>query len=270
MGEERGTAKAGAQGSGDEPYRLLIDSVHDYGIVMLDPEGVVLTWNTGAHRLYGYDAEQVLGQPFSIFYTADAISCGWPEYELETAGREGRFEDEGWRVRSDGSRYWANVVISALRWPDGSLRGFAKVTRDLTERRLQQEALRRSEERFRLMVTGIKDYAIFMLDPDGRIVSWNAGAQSILGHTSGDVLGRYHEMFFRREDVSAGEPMAELQAARSGGRSEDDGWRVRKDGTQFWANAILTTLYDPQGDLCGFAAVVRDLTEHERERSAAA
>src|ERR1043166_5824820 len=206
MGEDRrAPGAAAANPAGDEPYRLLIDSVHDYGIVMLDPDGLVLTWNTGAHRLYGYDAGQVLGRHFSVFYTTDAVSCGWPEYELETAAREGRFEDEGWRVRHDGSRYWANVVISALRFPDGSLRGFAKVTRDLTERRLQQEALRRSEERYRLMVSGIKDYAIFMLDADGRIVSWNAGAQAILGHTSGDVLGRYHEMFFRREDIAAGE-----------------------------------------------------------------
>ena len=243
-------------------YRLLIDSVHDYGIV--------LTWNVGAQRLYGYRAEEIVGRHFSTFYTADAVSCSWPEYEIETATRDNRFEDEGWRVRKDGTRYWANVVISALRRPDGSLRGFAKVTRDLTERRLQQEALRRSEERFRLMVTGIKDYAIFMLDTDGRIVSWNAGAQAILGHTSGDVLGRYHDVFFRREDIATGEPAAELAAARTSGRSEDDGWRVRKDGTSFWANVIMTTLYDPQGDLCGFAAVVRDLSEHQQEQATAA
>jgi PAS domain S-box-containing protein len=267
MGNDKGSAPLAVPplAPGEDPYRLLVDSVHDYGIIMLDPDGLVLTWNLGASRLYGYTALEVHGCNFSLFYTPDAVSCSWPEYELETATREGRFEDEGWRVRKDGSRFWANVVISALRWHDGSLRGFAAVTRDLTERRLQQEALRRSEERFRLMVTGIKDYAIFMLDPDGRIVSWNTGAQAILGHASGDVLGRYHDLFFRREDIAAGEPAAELEAARTGGRSEEDGWRVRKDGTPFWANVIVTTLYDPQGELCGFAAVVRDLSERKQE-----
>jgi len=249
----------------ENPYRLLIDSVHDYAIFMLDPGGIVLTWNAGGQRLTGFAADDIIGRHYSLFYTPDAISCGWPEYELDTAAREGRFEDEGWRVRKDGTRFWANVVITALRYRDGSLRGFAKVTRDLTERRLQDEALRRSEERYRLMVTGIKDYAIFMLDADGRIVSWNSGAQAILGYSSGEVLGRYLDLFYRRED--AGDAAVELSAARTSGRSEEDGWRVRKDGTRFWANTIMTTLYDSQGELCGFAKVVRDLTEHQDERA---
>jgi PAS domain S-box-containing protein len=246
---------------GDNPYRLLVDSVHDYAIFMLDPGGIVLTWNAGGHRLTGFAETDIVGRHYSVFYTQDAISCGWPEYELDTAAREGRFEDEGWRVRKDGTRFWANVVITALRWRDGGLRGFAKVTRDLTERRLQDEALRRSEERYRLMVSGIKDYAIFMLDADGRIVSWNSGAQTILGYSSGEVLGRYFDLFYRSED--SGDAAVELHAARTYGRSDEEGWRVRKDGRQFRASAIMTTLYDSQGDLAGFAKVVRDLTEHE-------
>jgi PAS domain S-box-containing protein len=252
---------------GDEPYRLLVDSVHDYAIFMLDPGGIVVTWNTGGQRLTGFTPDEIIGRHYSVFYTPDAISCGWPEYELDTAARDGRFEDEGWRVRKDGTRFWANLVITALRWQDGSLRGFAKIARDLTERRLHDEALRRSEERYRLMVSGIKDYAIFMLDADGRIVSWNSGAQKILGYTSGEVLGRYFDLVYRREDFS--DAGAELNAARTNGRSEEEGWRVRKDGTRFWANSIMTTLYDSQGELCGFAKVVRDLTEHQRERGSA-
>jgi PAS domain S-box-containing protein len=251
--------------AGEDPYRLLVDSVHDYAIFMLDANGIVLTWNTGGERLNGYRSQDIVGRHVSLFYTPDAISCGWPEYELETAARDGRFEDEGWRLRKDGTRFWANVVITALRDHDGSLRGFASVARDLTERRLQEEALRRSEERYRLMVTGIKDYAIFMLDPDGRIVSWNSGAQTILGYTAGEVLGRYFDLLFRREDVIAGEPASELHAARSAGRTEDEGWRMRKDGTPFVANVIVTTLYDSQGELCGYAKVVRDLTDHTRD-----
>jgi PAS domain S-box-containing protein len=250
---------------GEDPYRLLVDSVHDYAIFMLDPGGIVLTWNTGGERLTGFTTEQIVGRHYSAFYTPDAISCGWPEYELETAARHGRFEDEGWRVRKDGTRFWANIVITALRWRDGTLRGFAKVARDLTERRLQDEALRRSEERYRLMVSGIKDYAIFMLDVDGRIVSWNSGAQAILGYSSGEVLGRYFDLFYRRED--SGDAAAELHAARTTGRSEEEGWRVRKDGMPFRASGIMTTLYDSQGEQCGFASVVRDLSEHQCEHT---
>jgi PAS domain S-box-containing protein len=257
-----------ASGVGDEPYRLLVESVHDYAIFMLDPDGIIVTWNTGGERVTGYNRQDIVGRHFSVFYTADAISCGWPEYELETATREGRFEDEGWRVRKDGTRFWANVVITALRWKDGSLRGFGKITRDLTERRLQEEVLRRSEERYRLMVTGIKDYAIFMLDADGRIVSWNTGAQQILGYAAGEVLGRFIDILFRRTDVVSGEPTAQLMEARQTGRAEEEGWRRRKDGTEFWANVIVTPLYDAQGELCGYAKVVRDLSDHKKDEAA--
>jgi PAS domain S-box-containing protein len=118
-------------------YRLLVESVKDYAIFLLDPTGHVATWNEGAHRIKGYDTDEIVGEHFSIFYPPDRVAARWPEHELEVAKREGRFEDEGWRVRKDGTRFWANVVITALR-RDGRLVGFAKVTRDLTERRNAQ------------------------------------------------------------------------------------------------------------------------------------
>ncbi|MGE0449312.1 MAG: ATP-binding protein [Vicinamibacterales bacterium] len=126
-----------------DAFRLLVDSTTDYAIFMLDPAGCVASWNAGAERIKGYRANEIIGRHFSTFYKQDAIDRGWPAYELAEAGRVGRFEDEGWRVRKDGSQFWANVIITALRGPDGSLRGFAKVTRDLTLRKQHEERIAR-------------------------------------------------------------------------------------------------------------------------------
>ena len=242
-------------------HRLLVDSVRDYAIFALDPNGNVLSWNAGAESLKGYSADEIIGRHFSIFYPPEKQAEKFPEYELEVARREGRFEDEGWRIRKDGSRFWANVVITALRDETGTLVGFAKVTRDLTERFLAEEALRESEERFRLLVQGVKDYAIFMLDPAGRIASWNEGAQRIKGYEAAEIIGRHFSTFYPAEDVAAGKPERELEIAVSEGKYEEEGWRVRKDGSLFWANVLITAVRSADGRLVGFAKVTRDLTE---------
>src|SRR2546423_12618888 len=157
-------APGGIAHEAGELHRLLVEGVDDYAIFALDPDGFILSWNAGAQRFKGYTAEEVVGKHFSIFYPREKIEEGFPEYELREAARVGRFEDEGWRVRKDGTRFWADVVITALRDASGQLIGYAKVTRDLTERRVAEEELRESEERFRLLVNSVKDYAIFMLD----------------------------------------------------------------------------------------------------------
>ena len=247
-----------------ELFQRLVEGVRDYAIFMLDPEGRVMSWNSGAQRIKGYSAADIIGKHFSTFYTPDAIARKWPEYELETAIEQGQFEDEGWRVRKDGTRFWANVVITPMRADDGTLLGFSKVTRDLTERREHEERLRQSEERFRLLLEGVHDYAIIMLDPDGRVTSWNGGAQRILGYDAAEVLGRSFDMFWPPEDRAAGRPAEELRAARLNRRAEDRGWRVRKDGTRFWADVIVTALHDVQGELRGFAKVTRDLSDLKR------
>lgn len=248
-----------------ERFRLLVDAVQDYGIFMLDAQGVVRTWNQGAARLKGYEASEVIGQHFSIFYPEDARAARWPDEELRIAAAAGKYEEEGWRIRKDGSRFWANVVITALRDEHGAVVGFGKVTRDLTERREYLEALRQSEERFRLLVEGVRDYAIYMLDPQGVIQSWNNGAQLIKGYAAEDVIGRHYSMFFRSEDVAAGLPDKELQDALKLGRTEEEGWRVRKDGSTFWANIVVTPIR-AGGVLLGFAKVTRDMTERIRLR----
>jgi PAS domain S-box-containing protein len=248
----------------EERFRLLVETVHDYAIFILDPQGYVATWNAGAERMKGYKAEDIIGQHFSVFYPQEMLDRGWPAHELKTARAEGRFEDEGWRLRKDGSRFWANVVITALRDASGELIGFSKITRDLTERRRHEEDIRHSEEQFRLMVEAVQDYAIFMLDPDGRVASWNEGAQRIKGYRPSEIIGQHFSRFYPAERVAAGWPEHELQMARAYGHFEDEGWRLRKDGSRFWANVVITAVHDPSGTLRGFAKVTRDLTEKQR------
>ncbi|MEV4314307.1 PAS domain S-box protein [Actinocrispum sp. NPDC049592] len=244
-----------------DAFRLMVQSVVDYAIFMLDPTGSILSWNAGAERIKGYRAEEIIGRNFAVLYPPEDLAAGKPERELEIAVAQGRLEDEGWRLRKDGTRFWANVVITALYDDSGQLCGFGKVTRDMTERRAAEEALRASEERFRLVVQDVVDYAIFMLDPDGSVLSWNAGAERIKGYRADEILGRNFAVFYPPEDLAAGKPERELEIAVAQGRLEDEGWRLRKDGTRFWANVVITALYDDSGELRGFGKVTRDMTE---------
>ncbi len=259
---------------GDEQFRLLVSSVSDYAIYLLDPGGRIASWNAGAERLKGFRAGEVVGRHFSMFYGPEDRAAGKPERALAAALRDGRFVGEGWRLRRDGTRFWAEVVITALRNADGALQGFAKVTRDLTERHAADERLRESERRFRLLVQGVTDYAIYMLSPQGEISSWNAGAQRIKGYAEREVLGRNFAIFFTAEDRAAAKPEAAIDTARAAGRFADEGWRLRKDGSRFWALTVLDAIHDESGALIGFAKITRDLTERraveERAREAQA
>jgi PAS domain S-box-containing protein len=249
---------SGAEGN---LLRLLIDSVQDYAIFALDQKGNVLTWNPGAERLKGYAADEITGRHFSAFYTEEDLTAGKPARLLQVAAAAGKAEDEGWRVRKDGTRFWANVLITALRDDAGVLVGFAKVTRDLTVRRAAEEMMRESEERFRLLVQSVEDYAIFMLDPTGRVTTWNAGAERIKGYTAEEITGQHFSVFYTAEDLAAGKPARELVTAVETGHYEEEGWRVRKDGTRFWANVVLTPIHRDSGGIAGFAKVTRDLTQ---------
>jgi PAS domain S-box-containing protein len=248
--------------SGGNRFELLVQSVTDYAIYMLDPTGIVTSWNAGARRFKGYEAEEIIGEHFSRFYTEEERDR-IPKLALETAERVGRFEAEGWRVRKDGTRFWANVVIDPVRDHDGNLVGFAKVTRDLTERRAAEEELRRSEERFRLLIQGVTDYAIYMLDPDGRVSSWNAGAARFKGYTAEEIIGQHFSRFYTEEERDR-IPKLALETAEREGRFEAEGWRVRKDGTRFWANVVIDSIRHPDGTLIGFAKITRDLTERKQ------
>jgi len=242
-------------------YRLLVDALTDYAIYMLDLDGRVTSWNPGAERLKGYRAQEILGEHFSRFYTDEDRSAGLPQNALATAAREGRFEAEGWHVRKDGTRFWANVIIDPIRDAGGHLLGYAKITRDLSERRTAEEALRRSDQQFRLLVQSVTDYAIYMLDPNGNVTNWNLGAQRIKGYAPEEIVGQHFSRFYTEEDRARGEPQRALDRALAEGRYEREGWRVRKDGTRFWANVVVDPIRDADGTLLGFAKVTRDITE---------
>ena len=378
-----------------EQFRLLVASIRDYAIFMLDTTGHIASWNSGAQHIKGYVPDEIIGRHISTFYTPEDAASGRPEKLLEVARAEGRVEDEGWRVRKDGTRFWADVVITALRDGEGRLRGFAKVTRDLTkqhdaEQRLKhseeslaatlysigdavlaadenarvtrinpvaerltgwsesealgkpldvvfdiinedtrakaanpvsrvlaegivvglanhtaliardgterpiadsgapirdaqgkirgavlvfrdvtlerrsEEALRQSEERLQLMLGSISDYAVYMLDPEGRVTTWNPGAERIKGYRAAEIVGEHFSRFFAPEDVEAGKPAQELEIAIRDGRYEEESWRVRKDGGRFWANVVLTPMRDETNRVVGFVKVTRDLTDRRQ------
>ena len=244
--------------------RLLISAVTDYAIYMLDPTGRIATWNPGAERFKGYTADEIIGEHFSRFYTEEDRANGFPSRALRIAAREGRFEAEGWRVRKDGTRFWAHVVIDPIRGDDGTLVGFAKITRDITAKREQERALYESEQRFRLLVQGVRDCAIYMLDRDGRITNWNSGAQAIKGYLADEVVGEHFSKFYTEEDRANGEPERALQTALSEGKYEREAWRVRKDGSLFWAHVLIDPIYDDEGQHVGFAKVTRDATDRKK------
>ena len=253
-----------------EPSRieLLVDSITDYAIYLLDANGIVSTWNAGAQRIKGYAEEEIIGEHFSTFYPQEAQEADLPARALVEAEREGRFEHHGWLARKDGSRFWANIVVEPAREPCGKLIGFAAITRDLTQRRLADEALRQSEERFRLLVESVTDYAIYMLNKDGIVSSWNAGAKRAKGYEAKEIIGSHFSRFYTPEDREAAIPAKALATAESEGRFEAEGWRVRKDGTRFWANVVLDPVRDDSGELVGFAKVTRDLTERRAAQEA--
>jgi PAS domain S-box-containing protein len=248
----------------EERFRLLVDGVKDFAILMLDTTGHVVTWNAGAELINGYRRDEIVGEHFSKFYPPETAQRGIPDEELRVARAEGRFEDEGWRLRKDGTRFWANVIITALIDDTGELRGFANVIRDLTHRREWEETLRQSEERFRLLVEGVTDYAIFMLDPNGYVLTWNSGAERIKGYGAREIIGQHFSKFYPEDAVESGWPEHELVVAAETGRFIDEGWRIRKDGSRFWANVTITALRDEAGRLRGFAKLTRDLSERKR------
>jgi PAS domain S-box-containing protein len=252
----------------DGRYRLLVEGISDYAIYLLSPEGIVASWNRGAQRFKGYTAEEIIGRHFSEFYTPEDRQAGLPARALQIAAREGKFESEGWRVRKDGARFWAYVVIDPIRSPSGDLIGYAKITRDLTERRAAEESFRATQQQFQLLVQGVTDYAIYMLSPEGEIASWNTGAERIKGYTTEEVLGTHFSRFYTPEDQAAGEPAKALATAAQEGRFEKEGRRVRKDGTVFWANVVIDALRAPDGRLVGFAKITRDVTSQRESRKA--
>ena len=244
----------------DATFRRLVEDVPGYAILLLDVEGRIRTWNEGAQRLTKFEAADVLGRHVAMLYPTHDVESGKPQYELRIADERGSFEESGWRLRKDGSMFWANVVLRAIRDDGGDALGFALVVRDVTDLWHASEALRESEERHRLLVQAVQDYAIYVIDPEGRILSWNEGAQRLKGYHAGEIIGANFSRFYLPEEAATGHPQENLKRALREGRMEEEGWRIRKDGTRFWANVVITPLRGPNGAHRGFVKVTRDLT----------
>ncbi|ARP84952.1 hybrid sensor histidine kinase/response regulator [Bordetella genomosp. 9] len=252
----------------DRRFELMLRAIKDYAIYLIDRDGYIVSWNTGAQRFKGYTADEIIGQHFSRFYTPEDRENGLPQRALNIAATEGIYEAEGWRVRKDGTRFWTSIVIDPVHDDEGELIGFAKITRDISEKKRVQEELFAAEQRFRLLVQGVRDYAIFMLDPDGRITNWNAGAQAIKGYTAQEIVGEHFSRFYTPEDRERGEPARALATAMREGRFLGEGWRMRKDGTRFWASVVLDPIRDEHGRFIGFAKITRDVTERREAQLA--
>src|SRR4051794_32680222 len=242
-------------------FQLLVQGVTDYALYMLSADGVVTSWNAGAERLKGYTPDEIIGRHFSQFFTPEDRDAGLPQKALAEARQVGRFESEGWRVRKDGTRFWVSAVLDAIHDEAGTFVGFAKITRDLTERHAAQQALAESERRFRMLVQGVTDYAIYLLDPSGIVTNWNAGAKRIKGYAAEEIVGRHFSVFYPPEKRAAGAPAKALAtAAREGSFTAED-WRVRKDGTRFFASVVIDAIRGDDGEILGFAKITRDITE---------
>ena len=256
-------------------YGKMIEEVRDYAILLLDAEGNLLNWNAGAAAIKGYAATDIVGKHFSTFYTLEDNEVGLPALLINVAVNEGRAMQEGWRVKKDGSRFWASVVINALHDTDGTVIGFSKLTRDLTERKLAEqqlqqhtealrqrtEELRKSEERYHRMIAEVEDYAIILLDTQGNILNWNKGAEKIKGYSEHEIVGKNFRQFYRKEDCAKQLPEQLLQQAALSNKANHEGWRVRKDGTEFWGSIVITALHDDHGAVIGYSKVTRDRTQ---------
>jgi diguanylate cyclase (GGDEF)-like protein/PAS domain S-box-containing protein len=258
-------AQLAAKVSGAEQllYRFLVDSLTEYAVFAVSPDGNVISWNVGAAKTFGYSEADVLGKSFEIIFTAEDKTAGAPQDELSSALSGEQTQHDRWHVRQDGTRFWGTNTVQPLYDADGVLLGFTKLVRDTTKSHVALEELSDSEQQLRLLVESVREYAIFSIELDGRIKSWNSGAQKVFGYEQADILGRNFALLYSVEDISNGVPQAELRRARVHGHANVERWLVRKDGTRFLASGKISQLKrDPAGQLRGFVNIAHDITGH--------
>lgn len=243
-------------------FHLLEESLTDYAVFSIDREGLVTSWNPGVEQVLGYPPTEFVGLPFEALFTLEDRALARPAEELARAAATGRSDDKRFHVRRDGSRFPADGVVRAIAGTTG-VHGYLKVMHDASRQRHASDALRDSEERYRLLVENVRDYAVFLLDARGHVASWTAEAQRMKGYAPHEVVGQHLRVFFTQEDRDNGMPERELARAAADGRAEGEGWRVRKDGTRFWGDEIVAPIRDEDGSLRGFAKIVRDLTARQ-------
>jgi PAS domain S-box-containing protein len=249
-------------------FELFTDCIPDHAFVALDADGRVARWNRGAERVMGWRAEDILGQSSARFYTPEDVVNGIPEWERAQAAEHGHIQEERWHIRRDGTRFWGSGTLAAVRNQAGELVGFTKVMRDMTGHNQAQSLLRDSEERLRLFIENVTDYALFQVNTEARISSWNTGAERTFGYTEAEILGRPMRDLYLPEEAARGDAEKDLEIAQANGRFEDARLLVRKDGTRLFARWVTTPMLDDAGDLRGYAKVLRDETErrHAEQR----
>ncbi len=265
----------------EESLRLLVEAARDYAFIMLDSGGRIVSWSEGAERILGYRPDEIIGQSVDVLFRPEDVREGIPEQELDQARREGSSTNDRPHVRKDGSTFWSSGMtrmidrrmgdrsarpagsippLGSLRDAEGNLRGFAMILRDLSDRHQMEEKLRRSEERLRLLVESATDYAIFTMDVERIVDSWNPGAERLTGYREEEILGQSGDILFTPEDLKKGAPIAEATQALREGRAEDERWHVRKDGSRFRGSGVVTPMRDSSGRHIGFAKIMRDIT----------
>ncbi|MDX1921241.1 MAG: PAS domain-containing protein, partial [Candidatus Caenarcaniphilales bacterium] len=241
----------------------IVDEIESYAIILLDLDGYIENWNKGAEQIKGYKAQEIIGQHFRIFYTPKDRESRLPEKLIAEAAQNGKAQYEGWRLKKNGERFWGSVLITAIHDENNQVIGFTKVTRDLTDKKISRETLRRSEDRYSLMVAEVQDYAIILMDLEGNIENWNKGAEQIKGYKAEEIIGKNFRLFYTEEDKKVGKPDNMLEKAIREGRSQDEGWRLRKDGSRFWGSITIVALHDDLNNIIGFSKLTRDLTERK-------
>ncbi|HYJ65970.1 MAG TPA: PAS domain S-box protein, partial [Parafilimonas sp.] len=257
---ERKKAVEGLRSS-EERLRLLIKSAKDYAIFSINLNRCIDTWNPGAENMFKYAEEEIKGKLGDILFTPEDQAAGAPEHEADTALKTGLAMNERWHMRKDGSYFYGSGSTMPVRDKEGKAIGFVKIMRDLTESKKAEEALHASEERLRMTIDSVTDYAIINTNTERLITGWNTGAERIFEYKAEEVIGKPVDIIFTPEDIAAGMPIKEMQTAIKDGLSPDERWHIRRDGTRFYMSGVMRPILNP--DIVGFVKIARDMTEQK-------
>lgn len=245
-------------------YRLIVDNVRDFAIFSADVKGEISSWNPGAERFFGYRADEILGKPMDVLYCPEDRAAGIAEQERKTALEQGTSEDERWHIRKDGSRFFVFGRVNPMYTDEGEICGFIKIARDITNRKELQTRLDSNEQLHRMILQNIPEIAVFSIDPNRKIQTWNKGAEQTYGYESKEVIGKNIALLYLPEERARGEPERILATTLKDGFAAEEHWCLRKDGTRIFVTGVLRPICDESGNLRGFSIVGRDITTRRK------